>query len=361
MNPNDETDLVPFGKYRGQPVESMLADQNYLQWVMAQPGLVAMIQGRYPALFNIINIGAPRVEDTPEHNQLQAKFLQQAFQYAFIQAYEGKSVLAIGQELIDRRDQAITGAVQKAKEIGLADVLASEKAVIEKLAALSEHRRKKSRAHYLAEKKKHDDRELLDRQKRMDGQASLPQWERVRHGDVRPVATFMTFEEWLSADHYGGWGRLMCDLERESKKSGERVLQERKYYQNACDFQLPPVLSLSPKIEIEFERGYDVDFLAWWSTEKLTIELPRTDQDSYSDYRIRDWEHRNFSQHREMHYKIELKPRMGDDFPSVLRQVKRNGANVLVIGSFEAVGCGLDEVRAMFGAIKIVTLAEIKS
>lgn len=45
----DDSAIVPFGKYNGQPIEVLLADQNYLQWVISQPGLMAMLQNRYPA------------------------------------------------------------------------------------------------------------------------------------------------------------------------------------------------------------------------------------------------------------------------------------------------------------------------
>lgn len=44
--PNNDTAIVPFGKYQGQPIEALLADQNYLQWVTSQPGLMAMLQTR---------------------------------------------------------------------------------------------------------------------------------------------------------------------------------------------------------------------------------------------------------------------------------------------------------------------------
>jgi hypothetical protein len=74
------SDLVPFGKYAGQPVDALLADENYLQWLMAQPGAMDLLQRRAPAVFNIIMVGAPQTDDTPEHNKLQAMFLEESFQ-----------------------------------------------------------------------------------------------------------------------------------------------------------------------------------------------------------------------------------------------------------------------------------------
>ena len=33
---------MPFGKYKGQPVEAMMADRDYCGWALAQPGVSAM-------------------------------------------------------------------------------------------------------------------------------------------------------------------------------------------------------------------------------------------------------------------------------------------------------------------------------
>jgi len=43
-------EVVPFGKYRGQPVEMMMADASYCEWALAQP----WFRERFAALFAII-------------------------------------------------------------------------------------------------------------------------------------------------------------------------------------------------------------------------------------------------------------------------------------------------------------------
>lgn len=60
-----ENNIVPFGKYRGQPIEALISDQNYIDWALGQPDLVR----RHAWLFEIIK--ESRVDanqDTPEHN-----------------------------------------------------------------------------------------------------------------------------------------------------------------------------------------------------------------------------------------------------------------------------------------------------
>jgi hypothetical protein len=64
-------EVVPFGKYRGQPVEVLAADHDYCEWLTAQPWFKA----RYLNVYNtVINYGA-EPQDSPEHNQMQARFL----------------------------------------------------------------------------------------------------------------------------------------------------------------------------------------------------------------------------------------------------------------------------------------------
>jgi hypothetical protein len=65
--------IVPFGKYKDKPVEALVADREYCQWLMAQPWFRDRFQPIYQV---VINYGA-EPECTPEHNALQAKFLDE--------------------------------------------------------------------------------------------------------------------------------------------------------------------------------------------------------------------------------------------------------------------------------------------
>jgi hypothetical protein len=69
--------LVPFGKYKGQPVEAMLGDTGYREWAMAQP----WFRERYPAIHQVIVNYGGEPADTPEHNAMQAAFLDAELAY----------------------------------------------------------------------------------------------------------------------------------------------------------------------------------------------------------------------------------------------------------------------------------------
>lgn len=66
-----DADIVPFGKYKGRPLVDLIADRSYTDWLAAQP----WFRQRYGTVYNlIVNTGA-EPQDTPEHNAMQARFL----------------------------------------------------------------------------------------------------------------------------------------------------------------------------------------------------------------------------------------------------------------------------------------------
>jgi hypothetical protein len=78
-NPNDRA-VVPFGKYKDQPVEVLAGDPAYANWLTAQP----WFRDKFANIYNVIinNTGEPA--ETPEHNQLQALFLDDEFCLRFL-------------------------------------------------------------------------------------------------------------------------------------------------------------------------------------------------------------------------------------------------------------------------------------
>ena len=62
---------VPFGKYRGMPVQALLSDPGYVQWCQGN----GVLQ-KYPAIYQTVVINKlADAQETPEHNRLQALFL----------------------------------------------------------------------------------------------------------------------------------------------------------------------------------------------------------------------------------------------------------------------------------------------
>jgi uncharacterized protein (DUF3820 family) len=66
-------EVVPFGKYKGQPVAALAADEDYCEWLTAQP----WFKQKYGNVYNILIQGGAEPQDSPEHNEMQARFLDE--------------------------------------------------------------------------------------------------------------------------------------------------------------------------------------------------------------------------------------------------------------------------------------------
>ena len=69
---NNENDkIIPVGKYKGQPIEISRSDPQYCEWLVSQNWFRDKFSPTYQLIIN--NFGEPA--ETPEHNSLQAMFL----------------------------------------------------------------------------------------------------------------------------------------------------------------------------------------------------------------------------------------------------------------------------------------------
>jgi uncharacterized protein (DUF3820 family) len=79
--PEPSAIIIPFGKHKGKTVAELLAtDQPYADWITAQ-GWVAE---RFAELHAAIVTRSAGADDTPEHNALQARFLDEGFRRGFL-------------------------------------------------------------------------------------------------------------------------------------------------------------------------------------------------------------------------------------------------------------------------------------
>lgn len=83
---NENTALIiPFGKYKGRTVDEVIElDPNYRQWLLGQAWLAEKFVELHTALLN----SGKQIDDTPEHNLLQARFLDDRFVKAFLKTID---------------------------------------------------------------------------------------------------------------------------------------------------------------------------------------------------------------------------------------------------------------------------------
>lgn len=69
--------VVSFGKYKDQPIDQIAAqDPKYIEWLMQQPWFASKFENLYKVVINNFNTG---ISETPEHNAMQVKFLDENF------------------------------------------------------------------------------------------------------------------------------------------------------------------------------------------------------------------------------------------------------------------------------------------
>lgn len=253
-------ELIPFGKYKGQPIEAMAEDQKYIDWLMAQ----SWFKSQYGNIYKIVINNFCEPSDTPEHNAMQVKFLDAD--------YAAKVAIVASSKI--REEVEITTEVVKVKA--------------EEIAAQSIHKIKSHRI---------DDR-------------TRPEWYRADH-------------HWWEISVSGSTLEInLCRTGEE--KSGFRTNADwTPYNQSTCvvQFSLAGSAITSPDIlEREFENGCDVRYVILWG----------------------------FYEQRHATLAVEIKPSVGDDFPSVLREIRRQKANVLLLAQYAGTGATKEEFVALF-------------
>jgi hypothetical protein len=83
------SNLVPFGKYKGQPVEALAQDRQYVDWLTAQP----WFRDRFASLYTVIINNFAEPSETPDHNALQVLFLDDAFCAQFMTVFKPRAEL----------------------------------------------------------------------------------------------------------------------------------------------------------------------------------------------------------------------------------------------------------------------------
>lgn len=72
-------EVIPFGKYKGQPVSVLQYDKQYCEWLSSQD----WFRERFSNINTLIINNFAKPEDTPEHNKIQTLFLNKEFAMSF--------------------------------------------------------------------------------------------------------------------------------------------------------------------------------------------------------------------------------------------------------------------------------------
>ncbi|MDD4991581.1 MAG: hypothetical protein PHR83_05030 [Paludibacter sp.] len=68
-------ELLPFGKYKGQPIEILFSDKDYTKWLLEQ----SWFKEKHLNLYSVVINNFQEPTETPEHNSIQGYFLDDIF------------------------------------------------------------------------------------------------------------------------------------------------------------------------------------------------------------------------------------------------------------------------------------------
>ncbi len=251
--------VVPFGKHKGATVAELLAkDASYADWILSQ-GWVAE---RFAELHAALATRGAGTDDTPEHNALQARFLEEKFRKNLVWFINHRRITeflnsAIKEILSDRADKV------KRKQSDIAQSLST-------------------RTYYAK---------------------------------------------------YNSYRETVARIDKDIARARTELIELTK----AVDGPAPKISDAKLATQVKFEqKGVDV-VLTW------QIKLPE-----YGPLQDR--------------LLVELKPSLGDDYPSVLRQMQRLGCDVLVLDQYTGRGVSEPQLRQMFEAngLSLVFVQEIE-
>jgi hypothetical protein len=285
---------------------------------------------------------------------LSALFLDKTFQYAFIDAVRGKSVRDIGQGLVHEVEKATLELVAESEQKTLKWINDQKEHLLRVYEACRKH-------HFGPGESPVDPREEYRKELKSHNVEQERRKQRLREDPkygLSPKGDFTSYEKWrLEGADYGSWPV-------ESKRLQENLRDWQTRFKCAgahIDFlrthKVDPVLPPEPEINLCFECGYDIQFHVFWSCTGPKVPV-LTSEGPCGHKLVESTANRKARVER----KIEIKPQLGDDFPGVLRQMKNSKADTLVIGSFDARGCGIEDVRQIFASseCKIIILSDIQ-
>ena len=234
--------IIPFGKYKGQPVEVLDGDPQYKDWLCSQ----AWFREKRGDLYTLIINNFGEAADTPEHNKIQALFLETDFRERLVCLLSGLNPNSVFKWADKQR-------------------LNSMESILKRF-----------------------------RSRNIDGNQAYGRDKKFKRWELK-----------------------------------EEIASHKTCFENLNDLRF---VEIRTYVNFELEKGADI----------------RLGYDFIVKQEIFDFQY--FRGHCPWHlgWNIEIKTSVGDDIPSVLRQMKRQQANVLLLGNYNGVGMTKEQMVKFF-------------
>lgn len=296
-------ELITFGKYKGQPVEVLANDKKYTDWLMAQE----WFRTGHVQLYNVIVNNFCEPSDTPEHNRMQADFMKAEVKEKVLRQLfkEPEKLMKYYGNRAKNYDEEISGI-----ELQLAEL-------------------QKEKEGYEIKEKEFSDLEKEEHEKHKDEIEYLKN-KRTEYSEMcnSPWSMDVSYDSWKTSNY------KQAKLEKEEyeeiqqkynecwSKINKLEEPERKYRNKSWAFSCKigdidsSIKTLNERLSKTLRKKTHLDKLCEnLKNNRFMIEK--------TTFEVNGWDvyiHLGFPYNANIF--LELKPSVGDDYPSVLREMK---------------------------------------
>lgn len=302
--------VFPIGKIQGRNVYDLMENEPHkLQWFVNQP----FFREKYADIYNIIINGSNEIKDSKEHNEIVQLFYDSNFLFKlFLYQKKYKSKLEYDEYLIECY---LNSNNNKIKEI------------ISKYKSLYKHYLYAIDFSNEIDTVYNKYKNFIDKDKEYFKNPYLNITDTKEYlQDIKCKLNILKEKYYEIKDKIKLIPNIMCHNWDFIKKVKSEYLMNDIVIK---DF------TFKTQLDAHYPNKYNKDFMCTYTS---TLEFK-------ANGRI----------------KFEIKPLVGEDYPEVLRQCKRQNTEVLIIKDFYCESTTLQVVREMFDPIEIILLEDITS
>lgn len=354
--------LVNFGKYKNQPVEIMIEDTDYCNWFLTQTDM----QNKYAWLYQIIQ-NAIKAEDTPEHNALQMRFMDEDYcikvgnyffelnkeklskglQTSYVDCI--KTEATIKKEIIEKLSEELTTIVLKQfKSLVFYNIESHEKIEFEEYRKyyfekynLEEYLSYfEKTGHTLGFKNSNDYKEKEKYIKNVINEIKDDIFSKLS-----PLLYFKKIEEIYEYSFYFSFEdkfviKYCCNIEKSKTHIFDFSYETNEVY--VCTIKIniynEKPLETLPKLIKFIENDNNIKGISEPIFEKDNIDV------MYNFFPSK----KSFENNLGITLKIELKPTISEDYPSILRKAIKDKVNIVFCDNVTAKSGSIENIKKAF-------------
>lgn len=296
-NKTKTSDLVPFGKYKGQSWETLAEDIDYVNFMSSAHD---WFRNQYLSKIQTLNFQEP--SETPEHNKLQVLFLEDKFCLKFLKTLNSLAIPQARENLkkqyknIEEKLNLEVSNIIKEKE---KDSKYSNNSIISLKEKLSNLDKNKQFQTLTIKRSEYPSKKSKDEALKRNNLHFEEENKRIRNSILREESNLNSYAQ----NSIKNIEKIAIKIENLEK---ERILE----------------LIINRSFE---KRGADVTLSISFYDKEYDLEQPIINE-----------------------INIEIKPQVGDDYPAVLRQMRNNNSRILFLNSYTGIGADLSQFIKTF-------------